>query len=692
MTSIIVPLEHQKETISRVNEALKEGKTKQLIVLPSGAGKTHTIAFDVKQRRPVSFLYIVHRNEILEQSKAIFLDICKDFMNAQNTGILNQKNKDYNKPYLFASVLTLCRQKHLERLSPKYFNYIVLDEYHHVAANSYEKIMDHFQPLLFIGLTATPYRLDDKDITSKINTTYSMDLFEGIENNILCPFQYLGLYDDIDYSQIRFSGYRYNKGDLDRKLVIHKRDQAVLDNYKELVRDRKATIAFCNSVHHVRRCVSLFLKAGIRAVGLTWKDPPELRRQIIKDFKTGLYDVLFTRDILNEGVDFPECEAIMFLRPTISKTVFFQQLGRGLRKKIGKSNVLVLDYIGNYNRAFEKRKWFGMFSQVQHSGNMIKPLYEHDPRKPLVVFDKRVVEIMDIQEKHYQTYTAPGTRFTTNKQELIDNYYRVKEYWEKNSSGFEKKQVNQFYAFSGKNIPPKKLLYDKNVSKYSLWSYFNVWGNFVKFLEEIKEVEITDITITRWDSKEAVLTKLTTMAEKLQKKLDRSYFNYADWFKEYKTNGMSHMNTLYGGFTEFKKHFGYPLQYKTTCPVCGKEKLSQRINRKNVSFTCSIRCSNIYFNTTPRALEEISLSRKKKLDEIIPCGYCKNPIHKYSFDNKNNRLQRFKFCSIQCTQRYHKTDGGKRPLMTPEEVRAKRAEGIKKRWAGYENKKKKKSG
>ena len=387
--------------------------------MPSGSGKTNTVAFHVNIIRPKTFLYVVHRSFLVTQTMRMFRKVCGEFMNYSNMGVIDVKNKEFHKPFLFATIQTLSRKENLEKIR-KNHDYVVIDEYHHAAADSYKDLMSYIHAKYFVGLTATPYRLDEKDIMAGVdnNIVTNIDLFEGIDKKILVPFHYFGLHDDIDYSQIKWNGYKYNTGDLDRQLIIHKRDEAVLEEYRERIEpENRKTIAFCNSIAHVQRMTTKFQSEGIVADMITHETPRGEREKLLQRFREGKISVLFTRDILNEGVDFPECEAIMFLRPTISKTIFMQQLGRGLRRndEAGKKNILVLDYIGNYIRAFEKRKWFAQFSIHQEStGKMIKPLYNYDPNKPVVIFDERTVEMMDIQLRN-------------REQEIFNPYWRTKE-------------------------------------------------------------------------------------------------------------------------------------------------------------------------------------------------------------------------------------------------------------------------
>jgi superfamily II DNA or RNA helicase len=391
------PLTHQIQILKEL-----ETKNKALIHVASGAGKTHTVAFDVLKKKPTTFLYIVHKNEILFQSINIFKQVCG--WNDSQIGIINAQRKDFDKPFLFATNYALYRNTNLIKTNRK-TKYIVIDEFHHAAAPTYKKILEYFEPKFLYGLTATPDRHDLKNIKNIIenNVVGNIDIFTGIKQKILCPFYYRGLYDNIDYKNIRWNGYKYVEFDLDKYLLVEKRDKAVIDEYRKwILPEKRLTIGFCNSVKHVERMVEKFNVAGIRAEGITYKEPLDKRIAVLQGFRAHLYEVLFTRDILNEGVDFPECEALMFLRPTYSKTVFLQQLGRGLRKRHGKRNVLVLDFLGNYKNVQKVREYL---QELTHSTPKVatttggeertKPIYRMDvPTR--VEFDSRIIDIMNL--------------------------------------------------------------------------------------------------------------------------------------------------------------------------------------------------------------------------------------------------------------------------------------------------------
>lgn len=653
-TIAIQPFKHQSDVINKLDEQFKQNNNKALIVLPSGAGKTHTIAFHVNKIKPKSILYIVHRNEILFQTIKIFKEICK--IN-NKIGIINKNYKDYNKPYLFTTIQTISKKENLNKINEN-IEYMIIDEYHHSGAETYKRIIQYFKPKYFVGLTATPYRLDKKDILSFIdnNIPVDIDLFDGIKDKILVPFHYIGLHDNINYKEIKYNGFAYNSSDLDRKLIIHKRDEAIINEYKDKIeKDNRLTIGFCNSIRHVERITEKFNMNGIKATGITWHERYEERQKKIQDFKDGCYKVLFARDILNEGVDFPECSAIMFLRPTISKTVFFQQLGRGLRKYKDKKDVLVLDFIGNYIKAFEKRTWFSKAHVMKYTGEYTKPIYEYDYPRPVIEFDEKVIEMMDIEESNYKNTVHPYERFTDNKQELIDNYYKIKEYWTKNKTKSQTK------------MPLKQLIGNKSISKYGQWAYNKQYGNLTNFLSEINKIPIINHKILRTDSTDIIIKKMNIKAKELQKKLGREFFTYSDWTKEYGEEGLRRLS-IFGGFIGFKKAFNYPLKWKKVCDVCNKAIYTRYSPNRGKSYTCSTKCRNIYHHKYEKEARKRLLPLKLKI--IINCKKCNKEFNKHEMGS-GYRLKSRKFCSDKCRANYYNT---KRRMKLKEMRRLKRLE------------------
>ncbi len=249
----------------------------------------------------------------------------------------------------------------LEKLVGQQIDYLVIDEFHHAAARSYRRVLKALQPAFLLGLTATPFRGDQQDILKLCNNTIivSHALRFGIETGVLCPYHYFGCLDSVDYSQIEHNGISYNVRDLERALIIPERDEAIIRKWREKA-EGKLTLAFCCSIEHAKRVAASFNAEGIRAVVYSSEMDRKSRQKTTSEFKAGFLSVLCVIDVLNEGADFPFVECLLFLRPTESKRIFFQQLGRGLRRYVGKPHCIVIDFIGNFKNAHRLFEYQGL--------------------------------------------------------------------------------------------------------------------------------------------------------------------------------------------------------------------------------------------------------------------------------------------------------------------------------------------
>lgn len=407
----ITPNIAQSEALEVINGSTQD---RHLVVLPSGVGKTIFSAFATKDFDG-KILYLVHRNEILDQAANEFKKIHTDITD-NDIGFYRNIQKELGKKIIFSNVSTIGRIQNLGKINRKYFDYIILDEYHHSAAPLYQRIIKYFKPKKFLAMTATPYRMDQKDIFDDIGgeVSYEMKLQDAMDQGLLVPFKYFGLNDNINYNDIEWNGYKYKEADLDKKLLIKERDRSIIKEVKQRLGARKG-IGFCCSIKHVNRMVARFNKVELCAAGITCDVDPDQRRRIMNDFKNGHIQFIFTRDIFNEGVNFPRCEALLFLRPTYSKTVFFQQLGRGLRKYPGKKDVIVLDFVGNYKNAYRIKEWL-LAGVISENPRDVKPIHNHDVSE--VWFDDRLLDIFELQKQANKVWT---------KEELIKIYKDLKE-------------------------------------------------------------------------------------------------------------------------------------------------------------------------------------------------------------------------------------------------------------------------
>jgi superfamily II DNA or RNA helicase len=404
----IKPHDVQRIALQKLDESRKKGKDKALVVLATGLGKTYLSAFDVRQFDAKKVLFVVHINEILKQSENSFGDVLPKRI--RKMGFYNGIQKDKNKDILFASIQTINKKQHLEAFKPSEFDYIIIDETHHSAAPSYKKILKYFKPKFLLGLTATPDRMDRKEILPfyNNNVAFEMNQKEAIEKGYLVPFHYYGFNDDIDYSGIYFNGFKYDVQDLNKLLMIEKRDKAIIEKFKEYgfetaEKKFKKTIAFCVSTEHANWCAEHFKKAGINAIAIHSKlDGSDMdvdekdRDKLIGKFRKGEYDVACVVNMFNEGIDIPDVECLLFLRPTESKSIFIQHMGRGLRISPKKREVTILDFIGNYKTAGLVLGGLGLengLKDLKKEKKGEKIVYYYDNNGCKVIFETEVVDV-----------------------------------------------------------------------------------------------------------------------------------------------------------------------------------------------------------------------------------------------------------------------------------------------------------
>lgn len=345
---LLVPSPHavQQEALRALAATRAAGNTAGLVVLATGLGKTWLSAFDCNQPEFRRVLFVAHRDEILTQARDTYRTIRP---NAQ-LGLYTGQHREASADVVFASIQTLGRQHHLDQFDPKEFDYIVVDEFHHASAPTYRRLIEHFEPKFLLGLTATPERTDGGDLLALCgeNLVYRCDLVEGIRRGLLCPFDYYGVPDEVDYSNIPWRNRRFDDEALTRAVATQARAENALEQYRKRAQSR--AIGFCVSQRHADFMAEYFRDAGLRAVAVHSGETSAPRAHSLEQLNDGELDILFAVDMFNEGVDLPNVDTIMMLRPTESQILWLQQFGRGLRPRPGK-RLQVIDYIGNH-RAF----------------------------------------------------------------------------------------------------------------------------------------------------------------------------------------------------------------------------------------------------------------------------------------------------------------------------------------------------
>ena len=378
----IQPYSYQKEILDQL-EAEREirGYTRNLVVAATGTGKTVISALDYKRFRekcvgkPCRLLFVAHREEILQQSLYTFRAVLKD---ANFGELFVGKYKPVSGiDALFISIQTFNSQDFTTKTSADYYDYIVVDEFHHAAAPTYQKLLSYYQPKILLGLTATPERMDGKSVLSYFHDRIAAEirLPEAIDRKLLCPFQYFGVTDTVDLATLKWTRGGYDKGELTNiytlsGAVAKKRANLIIHSLLRYVTDLDEVkgLGFCVSIEHAEFMNRYFNEHDIPSIYLTGESLDEERRTAKEKLVSGQVRFIFVVDIYNEGVDIPEVNTVLFLRPTESLTIFLQQLGRGLRLAEGKECLTVLDFIGQANKKYNfEDKFAALLSNTTRS-------------------------------------------------------------------------------------------------------------------------------------------------------------------------------------------------------------------------------------------------------------------------------------------------------------------------------------
>ncbi|MFI5871946.1 DUF3427 domain-containing protein [Streptomyces sp. NPDC051445] len=360
------PYPHQRDMLERLEvERQVHDRHRNLLVAATGTGKTVMAALDYKQLRKqhgrdLRILFVAHRKEILQQSMRTYQDVLVDpnFGESFHSG-----DNPARWTHVFASVQSL-NARILEGLPPDHFDVIVIDEFHHGTAPTYRKIVDHFQPLELLGLTATPERMDGKNIQDEFfsgRIAAEMRLWEALENELLSPFHYFGVSDNTDLSTVEWKRGAYDVAALSDVLSNDfRRARLVVKAVRDKVAEPEGmrALGFCVSVAHAHFMAEAFRTAGLNAISLSSETPADQRKQALANLRSGALQAIFSVDLFNEGLDIPDVDTLLLLRPTSSATVFLQQLGRGLRRTEDKAVLTVLDFVGQHRKEFRFENQF----------------------------------------------------------------------------------------------------------------------------------------------------------------------------------------------------------------------------------------------------------------------------------------------------------------------------------------------
>lgn len=341
--------------VSNLAKSIEKGEKRALLVSATGTGKTYAAAFAIRDLKPKRMLFLAHREQILRQSKESFERV----IGKGSFGLLSGNTHDVDSDYLFATMQTMAKDNVLSRFNPDDFDVIVIDEVHRAGSNSYKRIMDYFSPALYLGMTASPDRLDDFNIYELFdnNIVQEIRLSQALDEDLLCPFHYFGITD------LSVDGKPIDDATEFSYLITDERVNHILDRAKFFgySGSRVKGLIFCRTIKEAEELSNRLNERGLRTLALSGDNSTPARREeaierLVADESSPLYDkrldYILSVDIFNEGVDIPEVNQVIMLRPTQSPVVFVQQLGRGLRKARDKDFVVVLDFIGNYTNNY----------------------------------------------------------------------------------------------------------------------------------------------------------------------------------------------------------------------------------------------------------------------------------------------------------------------------------------------------
>lgn len=402
----ITPRPAQKEALAALDITVEEEYDKAMVVMATGLGKTYLAAFFAKRFKKI--LFIAHREEILKQAKESFEKVLQ-----KQGGLYYGLEKNPEHDMLFASIFTLSIQEHLHQFEKNEFDLIIVDEFHHAAANSYQKIINYFEPTFLLGLTATPERTDGQDVFAICdgNVAFEITFIEAIQRGWLAPFKYYGIKDDIDYSNIRWLGQRYDQQQLLVEQLNTERAEKIFEEWMKYKQTR--SLGFCSSIEQADFLANYFVKQGINAISLTSNTKNISREDAINKLEAKEIEIIFTVDLFNEGVDIPSVDTLLFARPTESLVIFTQQIGRGLRKYAGKDACVIIDLIGNYRHADTKLQVFEQ-AKVKGKSAKVKP---EVPENCELNLDPDVIDLL----KELRKKRSP------RRERIYEDYVQVKE-------------------------------------------------------------------------------------------------------------------------------------------------------------------------------------------------------------------------------------------------------------------------
>ena len=504
--ALFEPRGAQIEALCALENTRAEGAGRALVQAATGVGKTYLAAFDSKDYERV--LFVAHREEILKQAAQSF----KNVRNSDDYGFFDGESKCTDKSMIFASVATLGRSEYLNNkyFASDYFNYIVIDEFHHAVNDQYQRIVNYFKPQFLLGLTATPERMDGRNIYEicDYNVPYEISLKEAINKGMLVPFHYYGIFDDTDYSKLHIVRGRYDEKELNETYIGNVHRYELIYKYYCKYGSRQA-LGFCCSKEHAREMAREFSSRGIPSVAVfsdASGEYTEKRNVAIQKLKNGEIRAIFSVDMFNEGVDITSVDMVMFLRPTESPIVFLQQLGRGLRKCRGKEFLTVLDFIGNYEKAGRVRFLLEGKSDMYREGYHLSDTLRF-PDDCMVDFDLKLIDLFaEMDRKHLKL-----------KDQVINEYFRVKDLLGKRPTRLD------LFTYMDDNIYETAIRHSKD----------NPFKKYLEFLNDIGELNQIEEEFYKGIGREFIsLLENTNMSKVYKMPVLMAFYNNSDVLME----------------------------------------------------------------------------------------------------------------------------------------------------------------
>lgn len=504
--ALFEPRGAQIEALCALENTRAEGAGRALVQAATGVGKTYLAAFDSKDYERV--LFVAHREEILKQAAQSF----KNVRNSDDYGFFDGESKCTDKSVIFASVATLGRSEYLNNkyFASDYFNYIVIDEFHHAVNDQYQRIVNYFKPQFLLGLTATPERMDGRNIYEicDYNVPYEISLKEAINKGMLVPFHYYGIFDDTDYSKLHIVRGRYDEKELNETYIGNVHRYELIYKYYCKYGSRQA-LGFCCSKEHAREMAREFSSRGIPSVAVfsdASGEYTEKRNVAIQKLKNGEIRAIFSVDMFNEGVDITSVDMVMFLRPTESPIVFLQQLGRGLRKCRGKEFLTVLDFIGNYEKAGRVRFLLEGKSDMYREGCHLSDTLRF-PDDCMVDFDLKLIDLFaEMDRKHLKL-----------KNQVINEYFRVKDLLGKRPTRLD------LFTYMDDNIYETAITHSKD----------NPFKRYLEFLNDLGELSQIEVEFYKGIGREFIsLLENTNMSKVYKMPVLMAFYNNSDVLME----------------------------------------------------------------------------------------------------------------------------------------------------------------